>query len=95
VSGILSIAVWVTPEGWVMAALVGVGVVSAAAQLLMTEGYRSGEATMLAPFEYGAILYTILMGALIWNEVPGPWDFAGIAVLVTSGLFAWWWEGRA
>jgi len=95
VSGILSIAVWVTPEGWVMAALVGVGVVSAAAQLLMTEGYRSGEATMLAPFEYGAILYTVLMGALIWNEVPGPWEFAGIAVLVTSGLFAWWWEGRA
>ncbi len=95
VSGLLSIPVWITPSGWVLAALTGVGVISAAAQLLMTEGYRSGEATMLAPFEYGAILYTVLLGFLIWGEVPGAWEFAGIAVLVISGLFAWWREGRA
>ena len=95
VSGVLSIPVWVPPAGWVLAALVGVGVISAAAQLLMTEGYRSGEANMLAPFEYGAILYTMLLGYLIWYEAPGAWEFAGIAVLVISGLFAWWREGRA
>lgn len=95
VSGLLCIPVWVTPSGWVLAALVGVGAVSAVAQLLMTEGYRSGEATMLAPFEYGAILYTVLLGFLIWGEAPGAWEFAGIAVLVASGLYAWWREGRA
>lgn len=92
VSGLLSIPVWVMPTGWTLLALVGVGAVSAAAQLLMTEGYRSGEATMLAPFEYGAILYTVLMGFLIWREIPGAWEFAGIAVLVASGLYAWWRE---
>lgn len=95
VSGVLSIPVWVPPSGWALAALVGVGAISAAAQLLMTEGYRSGEANMLAPFEYGAILYTVLLGYLIWNEAPGAWEFAGIAVLVASGLFAWWREGQA
>lgn len=95
VSGLLCIPVWVTPSGWVLAALVGVGAVSAVAQLLMTEGYRSGEATMLAPFEYGAILYTVLLGFLVWGEAPGAWEFAGIAVLVASGLYAWWREGRA
>lgn len=95
VSGLLCIPVWVAPSGWVLAALVGVGAVSAVAQLLMTEGYRSGEATMLAPFEYGAILYTVLLGFLIWGEAPGAWEFAGIAVLIASGLYAWWREGRA
>ena len=94
VSGLLSIPVWVTPGGWTLAALIGIGVVSAAAQLLMTEGYRSGEATMLAPFEYGAILYTVLLGYLIWNEAPGGWEFAGIAILVGSGLYSWWREGQ-
>jgi len=92
---VLSIPVWVSPSGWALAALAGVGAISAAAQLLMTEGYRSGEANMLAPFEYGAILYTVLLGYLIWNEAPGAWEFAGIAVLVASGLFAWWREGQA
>jgi len=95
VSGLLCIPVWVTPSSSILAALVSVGAISAAAQLLMTEGYRSGEATMLAPFEYGAILYTVLLGFLIWGEAPGAWEFAGIAVLVASGLYAWWREGRA
>lgn len=91
-SGLLVIPVWVTPSPLVFAALIGIGVVSAAAQLLMTEGYRSGEATMLAPFEYGAIVYTVLLGWLVWAEVPGGWEFVGIGVLVGSGLYIWWQE---
>ena len=95
VSGLLCIPGWVMPSGRVLAALVGGGAVSAVAQWLMTEGYRSGEATVLAPFEYGAILYTVLLGFLVWGEAPGAWEFAGIAVLVASGLYAWWRAGRA
>ena len=71
---LLSIPVWVTPSPLALLALVGVGAISGLAQLLMTEGYRSGEATMLAPFEYGAIIYTVLLGWLIWGEVPGNWS---------------------
>ncbi len=94
IAGVLCIPVWVTPDLPTLLALVGVGAVSALAQVLMTEGYRSGEATMLAPFEYGAIFYTVLLGWLIWAEVPGSWEFAGIAILVASGLYAWRLESR-
>ncbi len=94
-AAVLCVPVWVTPQGWALVGLVGVGVISAVAQWLMTEGYRSGEATMLAPFEYGAILYTTALGWLVWNGVPGPWEFVGIGVLVASGLFSWWREGSA
>ena len=95
IAAVACIPVWVTPDLPTLLALIGVGAVSALAQVLMTEGYRSGEATMLAPFEYGAILYTVLLGWLIWAEVPGAWEFTGIAVLVASGLFAWHQESRA
>jgi len=91
-SAALCVPVWVTPAPAVLAGLIGVGVISALAQYLMTEGYRKGEATMLAPFEYGAIIYTVLMGWLIWDEVPGRWESVGIAVLVVSGLATWWRE---
>ncbi|HEY0418302.1 MAG TPA: DMT family transporter, partial [Acetobacteraceae bacterium] len=57
-SGMLCIPGWVMPSLPQLAALLGVGAVTALAQLLMTEGYRSGETTVVAPFEYGAILYT-------------------------------------
>ena len=92
-SALLVVPVWVTPGPLVLLMLVGLGAISAVAQLLMTEGYRSGEATMLAPFEYGAIVYTVLLGWLVWNEVPGGWEFVGIGVLVLSGLYSWWQEG--
>lgn len=94
VAGVAAVPVWVTPrlEHW--PALIGVGVVSGAAQLLMTEGYRSGEASMLAPFEYSAIFYTIVLGWSVWGEVPGAWEASGITVLVAAGLFTWWRETR-
>ena len=79
--------VWPTPAQWAL--LAGIGVVSALAQVMMTEGYRRGEATLLAPFEYSAILWTTALGAAVWAELPDGWDFAGIAVLVASGLYIW------
>ena len=92
VSAVASIPVWVTPSPLVWLALIGVGVISGAAQLLMTEGYRNGEATMLAPFEYGAIIYTVLLGWMIWGEVPGLWEMTGIVFLIAAGLVTWWRE---
>jgi drug/metabolite transporter (DMT)-like permease len=90
--GLGTIPVWVTPDlrQWLL--LAGIGAVSAVAQLLMTEGYRRGETTLLAPFEYAALLWTMVLGVLIWGEWPGLLDLVGFAVLVGAGLFIWWRE---
>ncbi|WP_240756637.1 DMT family transporter [Roseicella aquatilis] len=89
VSGLASLPVWVWPSPGQWALLAGIGLVSAVAQVMMTEGYRRGEATLLAPFEYSAILWTTAFGALAWAERPDGWDAAGMAVLVGSGLYIW------
>lgn len=80
---------WIWPTAAQWALLVGIGLVSALAQLLMTEGYRRGEPTLLAPFEYSAIIWTTALGAIVWAELPDGWDMAGIIVLVGSGLYIW------
>ncbi len=95
VCAVATVPVWVTPSPLVWLALIGVGVISGAAQLLMTEGYRNGEATMLAPFEYGAIVYTVALGWAIWGEVPGMWETVGIVFLIGAGLVTWWREGAS
>ncbi len=91
-AGIATVPVWVdpTPRQWLL--LAGIGAVSAVAQLLMTEAYRRGDTTLLAPFEYSGLLWTMLLGALFWGERPGLMDLAGFAVLVGAGLFIWWRE---
>jgi drug/metabolite transporter (DMT)-like permease len=89
VSGAACARGWVAPTAAQWLLLAGTGLVSAAAQVMMTEGYRRGEASLLAPFEYSAIIWTTLTGALVWTELPDGWDLAGIAVLVASGLYIW------
>lgn len=84
--------VWPTPVQWAL--LAAVGLISAVAQLLMTAAYRSGETTLIAPFEYSGLLWTMSLGVLIWGELPRAWDFVGIAVLVASGLYIWHREVR-
>jgi drug/metabolite transporter (DMT)-like permease len=83
------IPVWVTPSPLEFAGILGAAVVSTGAQLLMTEGYRTGEATVIAPFEYGSILYTTLIGLVIWGEIPDIWSWLGISIIIASGLYVW------
>lgn len=84
-----SLPVWVWPSLGQWGLLLGVGIASAFAQLLMTEAYRKGEPTLVAPFEYSGIVWTTLLGALIWAEAPDGWDALGILILVGSGLYIW------
>ncbi len=94
VSGLATIPVWLPPSPAQWGLLVAIGAVSAVAQLLMTEAYRRGETTLLAPFEYSGLIWTMLLGALVWAEWPGGLDLLGFAVLVGAGLFIWWREVR-
>ncbi|NKC31322.1 DMT family transporter [Falsiroseomonas selenitidurans] len=89
VAGLATIPVWVTPTPaqWLM--LGGIGFVSAIAQLLMTAAYRRGETTLLAPFEYSGLIWTMLVGILIWAEWPDLFELLGFAVLVGAGLYIW------
>jgi drug/metabolite transporter (DMT)-like permease len=57
--------------------------------LLMTEAYRRGDTTLVAPFEYSGIVWTTLLGMLVWAEAPDGYDALGIAILVGCGLYIW------
>jgi drug/metabolite transporter (DMT)-like permease len=87
IAAIATLPVWVTPDPAQLAALIGVGAISGIAQLLMTEGYRTGETTLVAPFEYSAILYTTLLGMFLWGELPDAWNILGIGIVVASGMY--------
>lgn len=80
---------WVTPSPWQLGALLSAGLLSGLAQLMMTEGYRAAETTLVAPFEYGAIIYASVLGIVIWGEWPDVWSLAGVGILIASGLYIW------
>jgi drug/metabolite transporter (DMT)-like permease len=81
-------AVWPTRGEWL--ALLGVGVTAQAAQLLMTHGLKRERAGRAMAVGYLQIVFAGLWGALFFAEIPGPWSFAG-AALVVAGT---WMIGR-
>ncbi len=89
-----AVPVWRAPDVMGLSGMVAIGVVSGLAQLVMTEGYRSAAPSVVAPFEYGAILYTTALGMAFWGEFPDVWNIVGIAIIIGSGLYIWHRETR-
>ncbi len=79
--------VWVTPdaEGWVL--LILVGLIGGVAQFAMTNAYRLGAVSIIAPFDYMHIIWAALLGFFIWGEVPGNTIWIGTAIVMASGIY--------
>ena len=48
---------------------------------------RAGEMSLIAPFRYSGLLFALLLGYFIWDEVPNALAWGGIALLIGSGLY--------
>jgi len=68
--------------GWFLVA----GTLHAAANFLMIEAFRLGQAAMIAPFRYTSLLWALLIGFAVWGDIPDPWIMAGAAVIVAGGV---------
>ncbi len=78
---------WVTPTAHELIFLVLVGFVGISGQALITHGLSQGDATVLVPLDYSRIVYSAIIGYLLFSEVPGPWSFAGMALIVAASLY--------
>lgn len=53
---------------------------------------RHGDVSIVAPFRYSFIPYAILIGWLVWGDVPDAITFLGIAVVVATGVYTFYRE---
>lgn len=73
----------------------GVGITGAIGQYFITEAFRRAPAGVVAPFEYSAIIWGVLLDVLIWQVVPQANMLAGAGVVIGCGLYIIWREQRA
>lgn len=87
--------VWTTP-GWSdLVLIVGMSLVATGGMFFFVTAYRLARAATVAPFDYTAMAWAVLFGFAIWGEVPRWTSFAGIAVIVLSGLYILYRETRS
>ncbi|MDF1719489.1 MAG: DMT family transporter [Minwuia sp.] len=87
--------IWQNPEPihWLMFA--GMGIVGGTGHFLMIKAFEQTEASMIAPFVYTELLWSIIAGAIFFGEVPGIGMLIGAFVIMGSGMFILYREQRA
>ena len=76
------------PMGWREWGLLGT------ASLFLAIGYhwvvlamRAGEASVIGAFRYSGLVWAVIIGWVVWHQIPEPLTWAGMALLVGAGLY--------
>ena len=86
-AGVLAVPAWVplrVDDAWI---IVGVGVAGGLGQYAITEAFRLGEASLIAPLEYTALLWGVLLDASLWGVLPDAVTWIGAGIIIASGLY--------
>ncbi len=86
---------WRAPLTSTMTAwLVLSGLIGGIGQIAMTYSYRYAEPSLLAPFDYAAMIWAIALGYFVFGEVPERAALVGALIVTVAGLFIAWREHR-
>ena len=85
---------WISPtiDDWVL--LLGVGIISFIAQFLIVHSYQFAAVYVIAPFEYVTILWALVLGWVLFSEIPTATMLAGSLIVVICGLIIVHFEHR-
>ena len=86
-AGLLAWPQWVPIRGEDAWLILGMGIAGAFGQYLITEAFRLGEASLLAPLEYTALLWGLGWDLTLWGVLPDGMTWLGAAIIVASGLY--------
>jgi drug/metabolite transporter (DMT)-like permease len=85
--------VWGLAQAWQpvsaqqFALLAAASVFLSGGYFLLTVAMRAGEMSRVVPFRYSGLLFAIVLGYLVWGDVPNALACVGIALLVGAGLY--------
>lgn len=78
---------WVTvrfEHAWI---LVGIAITGFIGQIAITEAFKRGEASAIAPFEYSALAWGMGLDWLLWQTLPDGYTLLGAAIIIASGIY--------
>ncbi len=84
---LLALPGWVPIRGDDLALIGALAVTGFLGQIAITEAFRHGQASVVAPFEYTALAWGVAIDWLLWTSWPTPQTLLGGAIIIASGVF--------
>ena len=92
-SGAITIAsLFTIPFGWIMPTVQDffllslIGVFGGVANLWLSQSYKFSEVSLVTPLKYLALVFAIIFGYFIWNEVPTIKTLLGALLVIISSI---------
>ena len=81
------------PFGWRMPTPIDLGLMALCGILAgfghhyMIEAFRNAEAVLVSPFRYVTMLWAVLLGFVVWGDLPDEWVVLGVVLVILSGVY--------
>ena len=85
---------WVLPSAQQAAFLVLAGLLGGMGQVCLTASYREADVSVIAPFGYVQILFSLAIGYWVFAEVPTLPMLSGAALVIAAGVLIIWRERK-
>ena len=85
---VLHSQIWVWPEAAHWWPLICTGLLGGAGQIFMTQSYRFTDASIVACFDYTSMIWALVLGFVMFGELPAPIALIGAAIIASGGLLA-------
>ncbi|WP_341760504.1 DMT family transporter [Candidatus Endowatersipora endosymbiont of Watersipora subatra] len=63
------------------------GVFGSVGHLMLVKAHRLAPAPLIAPAVFTSIIWMILLGYLIFNQLPDSWTVLGASIIIASGFY--------
>ena len=83
---------WTPPSGRALALLAFTAILLLIGYQCIIMALRTGDISAVAPFRYSALLWAMLLGYLVFGDVPDAMMVSGAAIIVASGIYAFYRE---
>jgi drug/metabolite transporter (DMT)-like permease len=80
---------WTTPSLFEVTLMAAMGVFAGLGHMALVYGMGQAPASTLAPFNYTALIWAMILGFVFFAELPDALTLAGAAVIVGAGLYVW------
>ena len=85
-SGALAARAWLPIEPYDWGLFAGVGLTGALGQLWITHAFSSAPPSVVAPFEYTALIWAFAIDRIVWSTSPTSTLLIGAAIVVVTGI---------
>ena len=89
---IMILSFFTIPQGWLLPSMQDLfllsllGILGGLANLWLTQSYKFSDVSLVTPLKYLALVFAIIFGYIIWDEIPTLKTLAGSALVIISSI---------